>query len=228
MNGRQETAAPVRRAAARAFLPGVEDDVGRQVLRLAAESVSAPRAEARPSELHRAGVHENLRRRVIKRIRVHRLYNGEVIDHSGEVRKQFGKLRAALAVFRELELRPEQRGIRIDERGAIALEQFGGRQLAVPLRQLRLVVEQLQMARRSGHEKINHPLRLRREMRPLRGERIHAHVRAGAKKFSPAHQRTQRDCPQPDAAILEEPPPRDLLPPLVKKMFLSGHGIILW
>ena len=71
-------------------------------------------------------------------------------------------------VRRELELRPHQLRVRIDERGPIALEQLGRRQRAVVLHELRLVVEQLQMARRPGHEQEDDILRPRREMRPLR------------------------------------------------------------
>ena len=60
----------------------------------------------------------------------------------------------------------------IDERGAIALEQLGRRQRAVELGELRLVVEQLQVAGRAGHEQVDDALGLRRVVRLLRRERI--------------------------------------------------------
>src|SRR5205807_4095101 len=47
---RQETAAPVHRAAARAARPALQHDEPRQILRLAPDAVSDPRAHARPSE----------------------------------------------------------------------------------------------------------------------------------------------------------------------------------
>ena len=62
----------------------------------------------------------------------------------------------------------------IDERGAIALEQFGRRQRAVELGQFRLVVEQLQMARCPGHEQEDHALGLGGEMRRLGRQRVDA------------------------------------------------------
>ena len=96
------------------------------------------------------------------------------------VRQQLGELRPALAVLGELELRPQQRRVRVDERGAIALEQLGRRQLAVALRELRLVVEQLEVARRAGLEQEDDALRLRREVRLLRGERVAAGAAACA------------------------------------------------
>ena len=112
---------------------GAEDDEAGQVLRLAAQAVGRPRAEARPAELLRAGVHEDLRRRVVERVGDHRLDDRDVVDDLGQVRQQLRQLGPALAVLGELELRPEQRRVRVDERGAIALEQLRRRQRAVDL-----------------------------------------------------------------------------------------------
>ncbi len=100
---------------------------------------------------------------MIERVGVHRFHDGDVVDDFGQVRQQLGKLRAALAVLGELEFRAEQRRVRIDERGAIAFQQLRRRQRAVELRQLRLVVEQLQMAGRAGHEQKDDALGLGRE-----------------------------------------------------------------
>src|SRR4051794_16279597 len=69
---------------------------------------------------------------------------------------------------REFELRSEQLRIRIDERGTITLEQLGRRQFAVPASELRLVIEELQMARRAGHEQIDDFFRFRRKRARLR------------------------------------------------------------
>ena len=119
-----------------------------------------------------AGVHQDLRRGVIERIAVHRLDDGDVVGHVGEVRQQLGQFRAALAVPGELELRAEQLGVGVDERGAIALEQIGRRQLAVPFGQFRLVVEQFQVARPAGHEQVDHALGLGGEVRQLGRQRV--------------------------------------------------------
>ena len=69
---------------------------------------------------------------------------------------------------------PEQLGVGVDERRAIALEQLGRGQRAVELGELRLVVEQLQVARPARHEQEDHPLGLGREVRRLGRQRIDA------------------------------------------------------
>src|SRR5687768_18392040 len=80
------------------------------------------------------------------------------------MREQFGKIHAGLAVAREFVFRAEQRGIGLDEGGAVILQQFGGRELAVALREFRLGIEELEVARRAGLEKVNDAFGLRREM----------------------------------------------------------------
>ena len=166
VGGGQKAAAPVGRAAAWALLAGAEDDEARQVARLTPQAVGRPGAEARSAELLRAGVHENLRRRVVKRVGRHRLDNGDVIGAAGQVRQQFGQLDTAVAVAGEPELRAQAGRVGPDERRTVALEQLGRRQPAVVACQGRLVVEQLQMAGAAGHEQEDHVGRLRREVRP--------------------------------------------------------------
>jgi len=98
---------------------------------------------------------------VVERVGVQRLHDGNLVHHLRQMRQQLGKLRSTLAVPGELELRPQELAVGIDERRPIPLEQLRRRQLAIhPQRQLRLVVEHLQGLRRTGHEEINHPLRL--------------------------------------------------------------------
>src|SRR5947199_208460 len=104
-------------------------------------------------------------------------------------------------MVREGELRSEELRLRIDERGAILLDEIRRRQLAVALHQLRLVVEQLQVARAARHEEEDDILRLRREVRLLRGERIILRRRRGAW----AEQIGKADGAEADAALLEEP-----------------------
>ena len=116
----------------------------------------------------------------------------------GQMRQQLGELGAALAVLGELELRPEQLRVRIDERGPIAFEQLGGRQRAIELGELRLVVEQLQMARRAGHEQEDDVLRPRPEMAAASAQAD----RRPRERRPCAGQLTERNRPQPDAALL--------------------------
>ena len=164
------------------FAAGAEDDEAGQVLRLAAQAVERPRAEARLAELLRAGAHQDLAGGVVERVGDHRLDDGDVVDDVRQVRQQLGELGAALAVPGELELRAQQLRVRIDERGAVALEQLRRRQRAVELGELRLVVEQLQVAGRAGHEQEDDVLRPRPEMAAAsaRADRRRPRARAGA------------------------------------------------
>src|SRR5208283_183836 len=137
----QEAAAPIGIAAAGAFLAGGKDDETGQVLRLAAQAVGDPRADAGPAKDLRPGVHHDLARSVVERIRDHRADDGDIIDYLSQVREQLRQFRAALAVSGKLELRAEELGAGIDERGPVALDEIGRRQGTVELGQLRLVVE---------------------------------------------------------------------------------------
>jgi hypothetical protein len=137
---------------------------------------------------------------MVERIRHHRLHEREIVDDLRRVRNELGQFGAALPVFRELELRSEQLRVRVDERGAVALQQVGGRQRAVELRKLRLVIEHLEMARRSGHEQEDHRLRLRLVMRLLRGQRV---LRGGGTR-----ELAQRHGAESDAALIDKPASR--------------------
>ena len=86
--------------------------------------------------------------RMVERVGDHPLDDRDVVDDRRHVRQQLRKLGAALAVPGKLELGAEQLRAGIDERRPIALDQLRGRQRAVELRQLRLVVEHLEMAGR--------------------------------------------------------------------------------
>jgi hypothetical protein len=109
---------------------------------------------------------------VVESVGDHRLDDAKIVDCRGEVRQQFRQLGVALAVLSELELRSQELGLRIDEGGTVAFEQFGRRQLAVEPCQFWLVVEQFHVARPAAHEQEDDVLRLRGKVRLLRGERI--------------------------------------------------------
>src|SRR5439155_15537799 len=119
------------------------------------------------------------------------------------MRQKLGEFSSALAVFGELELGSEQRGVRIDERGPVAFDQLFGRRFAVPFLQRRFVIEQFEVARRAGHEEVNDALGFGGELRLLWRER---------RGYGPAvftKERAERDGAEADAAFLEEPPARD-------------------
>ena len=93
-----------------------------------------------------------------------------VVDNPAEVGKQFGKFSAALTMAGELELGTQQRRLVGDERGPISVEQFRWGKFSVPLGQFRFIVEEFEMARPAGHEKIDHPLGLGGKVGELRRE----------------------------------------------------------
>ncbi len=118
----------------------------------------------------------------------------------------------------------------LDERRAIALDQLGRRQGAVELGELRLVVEQLQMAGRAGHEQEQDPLGLGRIMRRPRSHGIEGQgpgrVDVGRVSLL-LQQLAQRHGTEPDAALFEEPSPGDLAGVGMSiDMILTVHGVV--
>ena len=131
----KKSAAPAAIAAARTFRARTENDERREILRFRAQPIENPGAHARTSELHAARVHQQLARSVVERVRGHRFHQRDVVDDLRSVRQKLRKLSPALAGFVKLEFRSEQLRIRIDERGSVALQQFGWRKCSVELRQ---------------------------------------------------------------------------------------------
>ena len=72
---------------ARRNQPAVEDDETRQVPVLAAEAVAKPGAHARPALQTRTGVQEIIRRGMFRKLRDHRLHNGQIVGALGDVRE---------------------------------------------------------------------------------------------------------------------------------------------
>ena len=76
------------------------------------------------------------------------LQPADLVDDLAVVRQQLAERHAALADALELARRAQQRFVPLEEGEPLALEQALRRRLAVQLAQLRLVVEQLELARR--------------------------------------------------------------------------------
>ena len=174
VRGREEARAPVDGATAGAARAGLEDDEAGEILRFAAEAVRDPRAHARAAELAGAGVHEQLRGRVIEQISGARFDECDVVDDAGRVREKIRDPRAALAVLGEGAARAEElRAVRaVHECEALAGDEGFGDRLAVERDEARLVVEQVELTRAAGHEKINDVFGARGEVRGLRGHGI--------------------------------------------------------
>jgi hypothetical protein len=148
---------------------------------------------------------------MVEGIGLHRLDDGDIVHHLGEMRQQLAQLRPALAMAAELVLRRHERAVGVDEGRPIALEQLGWRQLAIPFHQFGLVIEQFEMARRAGLEEVDHALRLGGEVGELGRQGVHQAVAAeGAGPDHVLEQRAQRDRAQSHAALAEEPAPGGL------------------
>src|SRR2546429_9960099 len=95
------------------------------------------------------------------------MHQRDVIHDGRGVRERFADPRAASAVLPELAPRAEQlRAVAAaHEREAFALDERLRNRLAVQLDELRLVIEQFELARSACHEEVNDVFRARLEMR---------------------------------------------------------------
>src|SRR5262249_60002794 len=91
--------APVRRAVDRPAAIVGEDYEARQILVLAAQTVSDPTADAGMAGEDAASAHLKDRRAVRRALGVHRTDQGQIIGVFGHMRKQLGYLHPALAAF---------------------------------------------------------------------------------------------------------------------------------
>ena len=169
MDRRQEARAPIHRSARRqAAVVGKHDECG-QLLRFAAEAVGDPRPHRRESGQDEAAVGHEHRRTVQRGLALHRMDEGHLINVAGELRQQIAHPAAALAVLPEGPV------------ALLAVARLRGKELhvagrverrAIPLHEVGLVVERVEMREAAGAEDVDHRLRLGRKHRWLRGERI--------------------------------------------------------
>ena len=145
---------------------------------------------------------------MIKLVGVHRLHDRNVIDNRGQMRQELRKLSARFAVPLKRMRSAQHLRHALDERKPLLLEERFRAILPVQLLQLRFVIEQVQLRRRTGHVQINHPLRFCWKMRRFGGQWIRWTRRFGPKQTL-IQQRGQRDRSQPDPAVLEEMAPGD-------------------
>ena len=101
---------------------------------------------------------KQLSRGVVELIGVHGADDGDVVGDGGEVREEVGHFLPALAVPGEFVGGSQELGGADDEGKALSLDQLGGNRLAVVLRELWLVVEEVRLGRGSGHVKVDHAL----------------------------------------------------------------------
>ena len=151
---------------------------------------------------------------MVELIGVHRADQADVVDDLAEVRQDVGDLAPRSRPCAAKRNRgPEHGRVGTDERVTLPADDRRRNRLALEFGQLRLVIEEVEMARAPGHEEMNHRLRPPAVVRALRDQRFAGVVAAaapdGVKRAR--EQPGQRDPSQPDAALLEEPAARDAL-----------------
>jgi hypothetical protein len=109
---------------------------------------------------------------VVELVRLHRLDDADVVGDGGEMREDVGDLGATLAVPGEGEARAEHGGVGADEGVALAADDRWREGLALELGELRLVVEEVELAGGAGHEQVNDGLGLALVMRRFGGEDV--------------------------------------------------------
>ena len=159
------------KAAAVGILPPVglhatrnQHDKPGQILILRAEAIGHPRSQRRTSRPWRTRQQQQLRRRVVELIRIHRVDNTKVVRHGVQVRNRIGQPLSALAVARPRARAAHQFRRAGRKREFLSLHKLIRTILPVALHQLRFVIEEVEIGRRPGEVEINHPLRLGREM----------------------------------------------------------------
>jgi len=149
---------------------------------------------------------------VIELVGVNRSDEGDVVDDLREVREHLGKFRAGLAVSGELEARAEHGGIGSDEGVALAADDGRREWFAFESGELGFVVEEFELAGGTGHEQVDDPLRLWREVRLAREERGGRVDGGGEGAAGEAigEKAGEGDLSEAHAASAEEMPPGDV------------------
>ena len=184
----QEAVAPELRTDNR--LAGTEDDVAGQVLILGAETIRQPRPPARTDRLDVAGIHQEQRPLVGRRLVVHRPDNADVVDALRDFGKKFA------------DFDPASSGLPEHKRGLHQFALLGRslrRVLAVELLQFRLRIEGIDVRRPAVHEQEDDALDLGgkvpdlRRQRPRRDGRRFVRKHAGqAERAEPAAQAAEQ------------------------------------
>ncbi len=145
-----------------------EHDEPRQIFRVRAEAVENPRAHTGTARDDRPRIHDGVGRVVIDLLGTHGAHDAEVVGHAAHVRKQRAHLLAGLAELAEGVLRPEARQFAaLKLRDLLTLGERFRHGLVMHGRQLRLIVEGLQMRRAARLVEEDDPLRLGRMMQRI-------------------------------------------------------------
>ena len=166
VHGGQKAAAEYAASAVGLLAPGKQHDETRQVLVLRAESVDCPGPHAGPPRTGVSRVQQELRRRMVEFIRVHRLEESNLVGRLCEVREHVRDPCAAFPALRKRGLRSQHLRRSLDEGEEPAFQQGFRAQLPIQAVQFGFVVEQFELGRRAGHMQENDPLCARGEVEP--------------------------------------------------------------
>ena len=175
VDARQEARSEAARAAVGLDSRGDENDEAGEILVLAPQAVGRPAPQARPARSRGTGVEEELRRGVVELVGVHAADDTQPVGDALQIGDRVGKLHAALAAALPAAGSPHELRRAAGEGERLPANCLGRAILPRMLHELRLVVVEIEMGRRAGEVDDDHPLRLRREVRHPRGERIGRH-----------------------------------------------------
>ena len=109
---------------------------------------------------------------MVELVSVHRVNQAEVVSNRLQMRNRIRKQHARFAARLESTRRAEQLGRARRERETLSFEILLRAIFAVVLDQFRLVVEQVQVRRRTGQVQVDHLFRFGGEVRRANGQRI--------------------------------------------------------
>ena len=127
----------------------------------------------------------------------------------------------ALPGLMEGELRTEHLRHALEEGELLPFEKFLRAVLTIELCKLRFVVEKFELARGSGHVQVDHPFRLRCEVREIRQKRVGRIL----VKRSTLPLRGEPHAAETDRAILEEMPTREVSGAFVAELLEEVHHV---
>ena len=224
MDGGEKAALPVGDAGSGTLPAGLEDHEGGQVLGLGSQAVADPGTHAGAPRPRRPGVAEDLGRPVVEVVGGDGGDERQVVDDGRGVGKALGDGLARLAVRFELPFRTQKPGLlfgeEVHESEALVLQEGIGKWLAVQFPELRLVVEEIQLAGSSHHVEIDDVSDFGGEM-GIPGRQGIRQIRFPGEEPPVTEKGGQGDLSQTEGATAEK------VPPCLRKMpgFVALHGV---
>ena len=147
----EESISPEGLARAWRTTAGEQGDITWQVGVFGAETPGNPGAHAGISDAGKTSVDAEFSRGVVELVSGHGFDEADVVHDFGKLWKAVADPGTGLAVLREGELRAHELGHALDEGEALAFEEAGGAVEAIEALEFWLVVEEFELAGRTGH-----------------------------------------------------------------------------